>query len=79
MEKNFMCVGMWWNSNDIKMYRIGTEVFALNGWNGEKYTECWKCTGENNMDASKEVYEITPTYEEYDEDYILIGFNVREV
>ena len=80
VEKNFEYVGIWWNSNDIEMYRIGTEVFALNGWNGDKYTECWKCSGIGNMDASVQRYEITPVYEEIEEDdYKLIGFEVREV
>lgn len=78
MERNFEYMGMWWNSRDIEMYRIGKKVFALHGWNGEKYTECWECSGIGNTDASKEVYEITPIYEEVEEDnYDLIGFEVQ--
>ena len=32
MITNFEYMGIWWNSSDIEMYRIGDKVFALSGW-----------------------------------------------
>ena len=70
MEKNNMFqpeqkpIGQWWNAGarDIPLYRIGKEVFALDGWNGEKWTDCWTCSGEGYTKASERRYEVRPVY-----------------
>jgi hypothetical protein len=59
-------IGNWWNDKNIQLAEVNGAVYALNGWNGEKYTDCWKCSGEFNMTASKESYELTPIYSEED-------------
>jgi hypothetical protein len=52
-------------------------VYALNGWNGEKFIHCWKCSGEFYHDASKEEYELTPIYKENEYDsYDIVGYEV---
>ncbi len=58
MEK----IGTWWNSNSIELVRVDGEVYALNGWNSERYLDCWKCSGNFFMDASDERYTLRPIY-----------------
>lgn len=36
-------VGTWERGREIKVYNIDGELVALSGWNGEIYTDCWKC------------------------------------
>jgi len=67
MEKNFKEVGKWWNSQEIDLIEKDGAVYALNGWNGESYTESWKCSGEHNMDATGS-YDIRPVYNQLGED-----------
>jgi len=77
MSKNYKSVGRWWNDSSIELVEIDGEVYALGGWNGERYGNCWKCTGKYNMEASEEEYEIMPIYEKIDEDeYEIIGYEV---
>lgn len=42
MENNFKEVGAWWNDSNIDLVEIDGTVYALNGWNGEEFTDCWK-------------------------------------
>ena len=77
VNNNFKNVGTWWNDSSIPLVEINGDVYALSGWNGEKYLNCWKCTGEGYMDASKETYEIEPLYEEVKEDdFQIIGYKI---
>lgn len=65
-----MCksVGRWWNNDNIELVEVKGTVYALDGWNGESYCRCWKCTGERNMDAEGS-FTLTPAYEEAGEEY----------
>lgn len=75
---SFENVGTWWNDNNIELVKIDGEVFALDGWNGERYCASWKCTGEFLMDASEEYYSIIPIYDVIDEDEsILVGYKIE--
>ena len=56
-----------WQKN-IELVEIDGIVYALNNWNGGTYNNCWICSGENLMDASKEEYTIKPIYKEVAED-----------
>jgi phenolic acid decarboxylase len=55
-------VGSWWDDKDISLVQLESGVYALYGWCGDRYTKCWKCSGELLMDASKEEYELKPIY-----------------
>ncbi len=69
------CIDNWWADQDIELIRINDKVYALYGWNGEKYTDCWECTGEYYMNASSEKYEIKPIYEETPNgDFEIVGY-----
>lgn len=64
-------VGSWWNDRDIDIVEIDGGRYALNGWNGEKYTDCFKVIDRFTPDPDDDrVYEIAPVYDwsEYDED-----------
>lgn len=68
MENNFKEVGAWWNDSNIDLVEIDGTVYALNGW---------KCSGEYNMDASKEYCTIKPQYREIEEDESeIVGYEV---
>jgi hypothetical protein len=84
MEQNYERIGRLKEDPDIEIVRIDGHVYALNGWNGEAYLKCWR--GEEPYSphpvilqpVSDEVYEITPVYEQIDEDeYIIVGYDVR--
>jgi DNA-binding Xre family transcriptional regulator len=78
--KNFKNVGSWWNDKSIELVDIEGTVYALNGWNGEKYMNAWKCTGEDYMDASEEEYIITPVYSDEENEhgvYEIVGYEVE--
>jgi hypothetical protein len=63
-----MYVGKWWNDKSIDLVEINGRVYALYGWNGEEWAQCWECLGDDYMEASEERYTIRPIYEEVDED-----------
>lgn len=71
-------IGTWWNDNNIPLVKINGTVYALHGWNGEKYNHCWICTGKFYMDSSSEEYEIRPIYSEANEDgdTEIVGYEV---
>jgi len=78
--KNFKNVGSWWSDRSIDLIETNSGVYALYGWNGEKYLDCWKCVDGDNMIASEERYVIAPVYsEELNEDdvYEIIGYKVE--
>lgn len=58
MVKN---IGTWWNSRNIDLVEVDGKVYALHGWNGEEYRDCWECLGENHMDAG-ENYCLRPIH-----------------
>jgi len=71
-------VGKWWNGgNDL--VEIEGIVYALHGWNGEAYYDCWIVSGEFLTDSSKEAYTLKPIYEiqeEEEEDCKIISYDI---
>ena len=61
---------IFWLNTDIEIVNIDGELYALNGWNGEKYLHCWQCADKWNADPSGKEYEIAPVYDwnSYDEE-----------
>lgn len=61
---------MKWTNTDIDIVEIDGALYALNGWNGEKYTECWRCVDRFTADPDGDTYEIAPVYDwdHFDED-----------
>ena len=45
----FKDAGNWWNDSSIQQIEKDGSVYALHGWNGEVYEECWKCTGKHKL------------------------------
>ena len=56
-------LGKWWNSNSVEIVELedGRHI-ALDGWNGEQYTDCWQVGGENDMDIVKDGMTFEPVY-----------------
>lgn len=58
-------VGLW---NDGRYYEtidvveIGGRLFALDGWNGERFLHCWECVHTNAAMLDGIEYEIRPVY-----------------
>lgn len=74
-------VGTWWNDHSIDLVEIDGDVYALYGWNGEKYTSCWKCSGECYTEPSDEEYSVFPEYEEVCEpdcepEFVVVSYSV---
>lgn len=67
-------VGIWWNNNDIELVKIDGKIYALDGWNGEKFTHCWECIDELTAADPNAEYNIAPVYQEDDEEYEIIGY-----
>ena len=54
---------MKWFESDIDIVNIDGELYALDGWNGEKYLHCWKCLDRYTADPDDREYEVTPVYD----------------
>lgn len=57
-------IGTWWNDRDIDLVEIEGEIFRLAGWNGEEFTNCWKCLNEFDADPDNRSYNIRLIYDE---------------
>lgn len=67
----------WWESNNIELVEINKKLYALNGWNGEKYIHCWECADEFTIINREIEYVIKPIYEENpDGDFKIIGYEI---
>lgn len=62
--KNFKKVGLWWDNSSVELVEIEGKVYALHGWDGEKWGDCWECVGDDQMEKSKERYVIRPFYDD---------------
>ena len=52
-----------WQDTDINIAFIDMALYALYGWNGEKYLHCWKCKDRFTADPDDDgEYEIAPVY-----------------
>ena len=54
---------MKWFESNIDIVEVEGTLYALNGWNGEKYLHCWKCINEWLADPEGAEYEIAPVYD----------------
>lgn len=67
-----MIIGTWWSDDSIEIVKINDKMYALYGWNGERYLHCWECIDRFTVVDDKE-YEIRPIYDSSDE---IIDFEV---
>jgi len=54
---------MKWFESNIDIVEIDGELYALNGWNGEKWVHCWKCFDSHTQALENKEYEIAPIYD----------------
>lgn len=96
MEKRYEKVGRWWNDRSIELARVvyfdGGEqnppVYALDGWDGEAYSKCWRVDPNDYHIILEDDYHymLYPVYEENPEteefeivDYtVTIGDKIRK-
>lgn len=57
-----MIIDTWWSDNSIELAEIDEKIYALYGWNGEKYLCCWKCIDRYEAIDDGIEYEIEPIY-----------------
>ena len=51
----------FWNSNDIEMVQLSSGWYALDGWNGETYADCYRYTDSKGLErADAFTYELVP-------------------
>lgn len=73
-------VGKLWNDASIEIVSIDGLFYALYGWNGEYYTNCWKVDSTDGLmeSADKNIYCIKPIYREViQDDFEIIGYKLR--
>lgn len=77
----------FWNDKFIKTVKLAGDWYILDGWNGEAYTKCWKCTDYSGLHrADNDLYQLTPAQVgngEPDEDgdypqYETIGYKIEK-
>ena len=72
-----MLVNTWWSDNSIELVEIDGELYALYGWNGEKYINCWKCIDRFSAVDEATEYEIVPIYKKgSNEDVEVAGYKI---
>jgi hypothetical protein len=74
--------GTFWNSSDIEMVKLDGSWYTLDGWNGEKYTDCYRYADRKGMGrVDEEVYTIHPEYSQVgdpeDEQYEITGYEIE--
>ena len=43
----------YWNGTEIEIVEVDGNLYALSEWNGEKYTNCWKCVDQRTVDPEE--------------------------
>lgn len=72
----FEWVGFWSRNPDIEMIRKDGKIYALSGWNGEEYRNCWECIGARNLDIGEKC-TMRPICEETpDGDFETVDFEM---
>lgn len=74
---NFKNVGQWWNDNEIELVEIDGKVYALNGWNGEKYLDSWEVDKDDHTEVINEGIAIEPLYKEVEEEFEIVEYVVE--
>lgn len=47
-------IGYLWNDKNIEIVEVDGEMYALYGWNGEAYYNCWKVLDAQGLDRVEE-------------------------
>ena len=73
-------VGSWWNDSSIDLVKLADgHTYALSGWNGEDFGDCWRCTGKYYRNSSAERYTLRPIYSDVmneNDGYDIINYDV---
>ena len=72
-------VGVLWNNDEISIAEVDGDLYALYGWNGEAFTNCWKVKDVDGLDKVDEEtsYTIKPIYRQTGkENYEIADFKI---
>lgn len=68
----------WWNDKNIEVVEIENNYIALDGWNGEKWTDCFEVAdrhGDAFYEMVRDGLEVQPVYtENSDGDFEISGY-----
>ena len=80
----FKLVGRLWNNNSIVIIEQNGRKYALNGYNGEEYLDCWEVADNKGFDKiGDKVYCIKPIYAKVEEneaeeyEFDIVDYEVR--
>ena len=79
MSEAFERAGFWINdyNNGIEIVTLqGGRKFALHGWNGELYGDCWEVSDKYTV-KGEERFVLTPEYAEIDHEYEIVGYYIN--
>lgn len=69
----------WW-TGDIEVVEVEGRMIALDGWNGETYTDCWEVEEIKNDTAygvKVDGLQVRPVYQEVDDgEFELKGYEL---
>ena len=69
-------IGRFWNDKDIEIYKIDNRNIALNGWNGEKFVDCFELDN-NLIDIIKTDIVVVPICDLQNENVSYIGYEIE--
>lgn len=79
MKKNFEAAGRWWNDRGIELIKKEGKTYALYGWNGEIYGDCWDVL-EDGLTAGEKKFTIREIYCEIDEEeFEIVDYEINEI
>lgn len=63
-------VGVLMSNDEISIAEVDGELYALYGWDGEAFTDCWKVNDIDGIDKVEEetTYTIKPIYRQTGKD-----------
>lgn len=59
MNKYGKIVGRFWNDKEIPIIEYDKKMYALYGWDGEKYRECWRVLDVHGLKNAKDRKKYT--------------------
>lgn len=74
----YSLVGKLWNNEEIDIISNNKNYYALNGWNGEIWTDCWCVLDKKGLKKANDntIYEIQPILEEVEDGFIIVDYDV---
>ena len=69
----------WWNDSSIEVVEIEGRMIALDGWNGEKWLDCWEVeevTGGEAFGVKVDGLKVAHIYDNDGDDFEIFGYEL---